>query len=111
MAGVWQSLVYIETYSNFFYRGDTLRVKTFLLDGLGMPRQFYSPRYEGASRNNSVYDSRATLYWNPSVLTNENGQAKIEFFTSDRKTEFEIVVNGMDIWSGAMGMTKILINY
>jgi hypothetical protein len=106
---VLPSIVYIETYSDLTYRGDAKGVKTFLIDGMDAPRQFYSPRYEGSARNNNIYDGRVTLYWAPSIRTDSTGQAKIEFFTSDRKTVLEVIVNGIEIEGGNPGQAKFLI--
>ena len=106
-----QSMVVIETYSRHtFYRGDPDGIKTFVLEGLDTPRVFYSPRYEGSSRQNPIYDGRATLYWNPAVRTNEKGEAKVEFYTGDRKTGMEIVINGIEIGNGFTGQGRTEIN-
>ena len=102
-------MVVIETYARGF-RGDPDGIKTFILDGLDSPRLFYSPRYEDPSKQNFVYDGRATLYWNPSVRTNEKGQAKVEFYTGDRRTEMEVIVNGITLGSGFTGQGQKLIN-
>jgi hypothetical protein len=110
MDGIWQSLVVIETYSDFSYRGDPRGIKTFILDGLDSPRAFYSPRYEGPSKESPVYDGRATIFWEPSVRTDTTGQAKIEFFTGDRKTNLEVICNGIEVESGNPGQEKALIN-
>ena len=103
-------MVIIETYSKNTYRGDIQGVKKFILDGLDVPRVFYSPRYEGRLRNSAVYDSRATLFWEPSLLTDANGQVKVDFFTSDRQTNFEVIVNGIQIESGNPGEGRAQIN-
>jgi hypothetical protein len=108
--GIWQSLVVIETYSDFSYRGDPRGIKTFILDGLDSPRAFYSPRYEGQSKESPVYDGRATIFWDPSVRTDADGQAKIEFFTGDRKTNLEVTCNGIEVASGNPGQGEALIN-
>jgi hypothetical protein len=108
--GLWQSLVVIETYSDFSYRGDPKGIKTFILDGLDTPRAFYSPRYEGPSKESPVYDGRATIFWEPSVRTDTTGQAKIEFFTGDRKTNLEVICNGIEVESGNPGQEQALIN-
>jgi hypothetical protein len=108
---IWQSIVYIETYSDLTYRGDPRGVKTFLIDGLDAPRQFYSPRYEGPARNSPGYDGRVTLYWNPAVRTDAAGQTMVDFFTSDRKTTLEVIVNGIEMDTGNPGNNRLLINY
>jgi len=104
-----QSLVIIETYNKGF-RGDPKGIQSFILEGLDSPRQFYSPVYDETNRNSTVYDGRTTLLWNPSVRTDANGEAKIDLFTSDRKTKFEVIVNGIEIGSGNPGQGQININ-
>ena len=108
-----QSMVIIETYSKDTYRGDPVGTKTIFLDGLNVPRVFYSPRYEGPLRNSPVYDGRATLYWEPSIKTDSNGQAMVEFYTSDRKTSLEVIVKGIEIQSGytGEGSSKVSLNF
>lgn len=98
-----QSMVVIESYSKNTYRGNAQGIKTFILDGLDAPREFYSPRYEGPLRNSKVYDGRATLFWNPSLRTDANGQANVEFYTSDRQTTFDVIINGIEIETGYPG--------
>ena len=105
-----QSLVVIETYSKHTYRGDPQGILTFILEGLDTPRKFYSPRYEGPLKANPVYDGRATIYWEPSLKTDDHGEAKVEFFTTDRHTEFEVIVNGIELGTGNPGHTQVLIN-
>ena len=97
------SLVIIETYSKKGYRGNPPGIKKFILDGLDSPRLFYSPKYVGPSKYNPVYDGRATLYWEPVIRTDENGEAKVEFYTSDRNTNFDIRIKGFDIHNGNTG--------
>ncbi len=100
---ILQSVVIIETYSNNTYRGDPQGIKTFILDGLDAPSVFYSPRYEGFLKNSPVYDGRATIFWAPSILTDENGKAKVEFFTSDRQTTLQVIANGIEVENGNPG--------
>ncbi|MDO4736316.1 MAG: hypothetical protein Q4B21_04800, partial [Bacteroidia bacterium] len=39
-------------------------------------------------------DNRITLYWNPAVKLDENGEATISFYTSDSDSEYRIEVEG-----------------
>lgn len=57
-------------------------------------RQFSIADYE-AQMDSRLPDFRNTLYWNPSVRTNENGKATIRFFTGDSTGDFEIRVEGV----------------
>ena len=60
-----------------------------------LPQQhFKSPEYSNA-KGSELPDFRNTLYWNPSVLTNENGKSKISFYTSDAIGEYEIIVHAV----------------
>jgi uncharacterized protein YfaS (alpha-2-macroglobulin family) len=77
---------------------------------LDTPRVFYSPSYEGQNKNNPIYDGRATLYWNPAVETDQNGEAKVEFYAGDRKTTIEVLVNGTQLWNGFTGQGRITFN-
>ena len=108
--GIDQSMVVIETYSKNTYRGDPRGIETFILDGLDAPRVFYSPRYESPLRNSPVYDGRVTLFWEPSLQTDAYGQAKVEFYTSDRQTGLEVIVNGIEAESGYPGEGDAQIN-
>lgn len=63
-------------------------------------REFYEPTsLELAS---TLPDPRNTLQWKPTILTNENGEAEVEFITSDINTEFIGIVEAID-GNGQMG--------
>lgn len=106
-----QSMVVIESYSKNTYRGNAQGIKRFILDGLDAPREFYSPRYEGPLRKTPVYDGRVTLFWNPSIYTDLYGEAKVEFYTSDRQTTLDVIVNGIEVESGYSGEGHAQINH
>ncbi|MEO0340476.1 MAG: hypothetical protein AAF242_14855 [Bacteroidota bacterium] len=58
-------------------------------------KQFAAPSYETTDPNSSLPDFRNTLYWNPQVETDENGQATIQFYTSDALGDYEVKVLGV----------------
>jgi len=62
------------------------------LHGSSMPAQFYLPDYSQLSQ---VQDFRHTIYWNPSVKTDAQGKAKVEFFNNSTCEEMYISVEGM----------------
>jgi hypothetical protein len=107
--GLRQSLVAIETYHDTF-RGDPTGIKTFIIEGLDTPRSFYSPNYEDPSKTSKQFDGRSTIYWNPSLRTDSTGQASVFFYTSDRKSELNIYINGIDINAGITGQNRTSIN-
>ena len=57
-------------------------------------RQFYSPQYQNVSGLNRN-DFRTTVYWNPNIKTDKNGEAKINFYNSDATTAFRIITEGV----------------
>lgn len=57
-------------------------------------RQFVLPDY-ASQADSRLPDFRNTLYWNPSVQTNEQGKATISFYTSDALGDFEIRAEGV----------------
>jgi hypothetical protein len=56
-------------------------------------REFYQPNYDKES--NSLPDYRNTLLWAPEVITNENGEATVDFFCSDINSSFLGIVEGV----------------
>jgi hypothetical protein len=105
-----QSCVIIETYKKGF-RGDPPGIKSLILEGLDAPREFYSPRYDNPAQNNYRYDGRTTLFWEPDLKTDSTGKARIEFYTSDRNSDFEVIVNGILQSSGSPGHGRKVISY
>src|SRR5690606_26084453 len=69
-----------------------------LLKGYHGKREFYQPVYNEENQNDSFPDYRNTLFWKPDIITDENGEATIEFYCSDINTKFlghiEGVANG-----------------
>lgn len=65
-------------------------------EGLQFQREYYNPKYEKeAQRNNRMPDQRTLLYWQSDVKS-KNGNAVIEFYTSDVTGNFQVVVEGMN---------------
>lgn len=63
--------------------------------GYAKNRDFYSPKYlPGKVYNNT--DLRTTVYWNPKVITDAQGNSTIEFYNADGKGTYKVVVEGLD---------------
>ncbi|MVM36092.1 hypothetical protein GO755_39125 [Spirosoma sp. HMF4905] len=76
------------------------------LVGYAVSREFYSsPLMEHQSPK--PVDYRSTLYWNPALQTDKNGQARILFYTTDRVTTIQAVVEGINGF-GQPGYGRIL---
>jgi len=64
--------------------------------GFYKARTFYSPQYDDPKTNAALADLRSTIYWNPNVITNNDGKAAIEFFNAGSKGTYRVVVEGID---------------
>jgi hypothetical protein len=51
-------------------------------------REFYKPNYDKDMIDPQIPDFRNTLLWEPSVITDEKGEATLSFFCSDINTDF-----------------------
>lgn len=56
---------------------------------------FYSPKYE-TTTSQQVADYRSTIYWNPEVTTDENGNASVSFYNADGRGTYRVIVEGMN---------------
>ncbi|QKJ31349.1 hypothetical protein HQ865_16800 [Mucilaginibacter mali] len=71
-----------------------------------MPRQFYSPKY---TVKNTLPDLRSTIHWEPNVVTDPSGNARVSFYTADKSSTYTIIVEGTDM-QGHFGVDKGKIN-
>jgi TonB-dependent SusC/RagA subfamily outer membrane receptor len=69
-------------------------VLDFEMLGYHRPREFYSPVY-GTEFDDLVIDNRSSLFWNPEIRTDKNGNAQIRFFNSDKLSTFYVVAEGI----------------
>jgi hypothetical protein len=70
---------------------------------------FVSPDYtDAAIKRSRIPDFRNTLYWNPSVKTDKDGKARVEFWSSDNKSEYVINIQGITQEGKLFGLTKII---
>lgn len=63
--------------------------RTTDIDGFSKPVEFYLAEYpEGAIQGN--VDARRTLYWDPNVITDDEGNARIEFYNNGFSKRYTI---------------------
>jgi hypothetical protein len=67
----------------------------FDIMGHSTEREFYSPNYSVKLDRHSLPDYRATLYWNPSFRTDEQGNARLIFYNSDNAQEMQVAIEGL----------------
>ena len=67
--------------------------------GYAWPKFFYHPTYEksDAQKNSQRPDRRGTIYWHPSVQTDEEGKTYITFYTSDSAKNYTLTIEGVTI--------------
>ena len=68
---------------------------TFLKNSYRQPRDFYAPKYETRKPEHIKPDSRIVLHWQPLIMLDENGTARIEFWNSDEETEVLLDLQGI----------------
>jgi len=71
-------------------------IMTFSPKGYSVERQFYVPKYTGPRTSLQSKDNRSTIYWNPILLTDEDGNVEFDYFTADDKGTYRVVVEGLD---------------
>lgn len=64
--------------------------------GYYIGRQFYSPDYDDPKVAKPATDSRSTIYWNPSIITDAEGKAEVEFFNADGTGNYKAIVEGLN---------------
>ncbi|MEA4916191.1 hypothetical protein [Proteiniphilum sp.] len=84
----YSCVVFIETYEGKIPVSGAKGVRKTWLEGYSEVSEFYSPNY--AILPPEPNDYRRTLYWNPTVTADENGNAKITFYNNSRCTNFSI---------------------
>ncbi|KYG85788.1 hypothetical protein AWW67_00695 [Roseivirga seohaensis] len=70
----------------------------------GIP-EVYEPDYDKVPEDRVFTDFRNSLIWRPSILTNENGEATVSFFTSDIRSIFNVHIDAYGD-NGQMGALK-----
>ena len=74
-------------------RRPVYRDRRYILPGFAYPAEFYSPDYSKQTPPEPT-DYRRTLYWNPNLQLDENGQAHITFYNNSRTTQISVEAEG-----------------
>jgi len=75
---------------------------TYRAKGFYKVREFYSPQYDDPKTNKEIADLRTTIYWNPMLQTDKDGNASFEYFNAGSKGNYKVVVEGIDV-NGNLG--------
>lgn len=82
-----KELLFYSEIRNLGHRSTTVK-------GFTRPVEYYSPVYPDGPIE-GVVDYRRTLYWNPNVITDENGHARVEFYNNSFTRKFTINAAGI----------------
>ena len=64
--------------------------------GYYIARAFYAPKYDHQETNLNRGDLRSTVYWNPEIITDANGNASFTYYNADGTGSYRVVIEGMD---------------
>ncbi len=70
----------------------------FYEKGLHKPREFYSPPVTTEPLPLPAKDLRTTIYWNPMVVTDKEGKAKLEFVNAGNTGTYKVIIEGIDAY-------------
>jgi CarboxypepD_reg-like domain/TonB-dependent Receptor Plug Domain len=95
----------IAIYTKAFMAGSDLSfsntppadgIKRFKMQGFYTPRSFYVPDIQAIEEKLNQLKSRSTIYWNPEVITDNEGNTKVSFRAVGKPGKYRIQVVGFD---------------
>jgi TonB-dependent SusC/RagA subfamily outer membrane receptor len=64
--------------------------------GYQKPAEFYVPKYDVESElKKQDPDLRTTIYWNPKLTSDANGNIQVKFFTADKTNNYSVILEGI----------------
>jgi hypothetical protein len=90
------SVMAIYTKSGNFRKKYDPSVVYYSPKGFSAVKEFYAPKYDNPAASNQGADLRSTIYWNPAILTGNDGKAKLNYFNSDNRGVYRITIEGIN---------------
>lgn len=89
---------YPDGTARVFYRD-----RRYVIEGFDEPATFYSPDYSRHQLPEGQKDYRRTLYWNPALELDKNGEAQVTLYNNSQPTRISVEAegqsaNGMLLW-------------
>ena len=69
--------------------------------GIVLPQKFYRPKYT-TGQQSPQKDLRSTVHWEPNIVTDVTGKAKVSFYTTDQPGIYTLTLQGCDL-QGSFG--------
>jgi hypothetical protein len=66
------------------------------------PKQFYKPKYTVKDTASNIADLRSTIDWEPNIVTNARGEAKLSFYAAGKPATYTVIIEGSDM-NGNLG--------
>ncbi|WP_232538840.1 TonB-dependent receptor plug domain-containing protein [Chitinophaga tropicalis] len=92
---------HVNLSRTYYYSTKEISAKNNSYD---VARRFYAPLYHSPETKQRD-DFRETIYWNPVIQTDANGDATVEFYNSDATTTFRAIAEGLG-YEGTPGRTE-----
>ena len=93
-SGLPNMSVSLRCYPDPSKRRGVFRDRFLRLPGFASPFEFYSPDYSKQRLPEGQKDYRRTLYWNPNLELDENGEAHVTFYNNSRTTQISVEAEG-----------------
>ncbi len=81
--------VFLYTYHDYLSVSSSKGTRLTTIQGYEVEKEFYSPVYD-YDISEIEGDHRRTLYWDPHVKTDKDGNAQVEFYNNDSQSDFII---------------------
>lgn len=62
--------------------------------GYSVVRRFYVPDYSRPQEGSTMPDLRSTIYWQPDVVTGDDGKAVVSFYNADAAARYNVIIEG-----------------
>ena len=94
---VYGNAINIRTKRGMWHTSNPkFNIKPAMPLGYQLPVEFYSPKYDTQEKiDDSKPDLRTTIYWKPNVITDDRGNAKLDFYTADDPGTYSVIIEGV----------------
>lgn len=98
--------IYTRRGENVYYESPSFNLISKSVEGFAQAREFYAPNYENPDSIQKAIDKRATLFWEPNLIPDSTGIAKVTFFNSDDTGRVAVITEGIT-GSGKPGVASV----